>query len=678
VIKTLADALAKQGYETLTPVQEEVNKPELEASDLLVSAQTGSGKTVGFGLAIAPTILNDMGKFDRAGAPLALVIAPTRELAMQVKRELTWLYAIAGATMASCVGGMDMRDERRSLDRGSHIVVATPGRLRDHIQRGSIDLSQVKAVILDEADEMLDLGFREDLEFILSQAPETRRTLMFSATVPRSIANLAKSYQKNAIRITTVSESTQHADINYIAMNVSPRDGENAIINALRYYEAPNALVFCNTRVMVNRLTTRLSNRGFSVVALSGELSQSERTHALQAMRDGRARVCVATDVAARGIDLPNLDLVVHAELPQNHETMLHRSGRTGRAGRQGVSAMIVPSRFRKKAERLLQMGKVTATWQDAPSAQQIIEKDQERLLSDSTWATLPSPAERGSIDKLMETFSAEQLATAFFRVYVENQSAPEELAPSGAQGAPKPRGEFGPTVWFSISGGREADANPRRMLPMICKAGNLSRDDIGAIRIQDTETFVEILKSSVDGFLKAIGSNKEIEPGAWLKQLDKAPNIKASPREKFDRSDKSGTPFKSKKKWDSDTSKNDRDPWDDETRKRHSEPNLNKNPETRPEGGVVALQTRNKKAAKPIDRNKGKPTWSKDGGKHSKPKSRARPNPKDDKPRSEKPITERSKVEKSKSDRPKTDRPKSDKTKAARGKNAVLKRRKK
>jgi len=213
VIKTLADALAKQGYDVLTPVQSEVSKKEFESSDLLVSAQTGSGKTVGFGIAIAPTILKDSVNFDTAGAPLALVIAPTRELAMQVKRELTWLYGMAKATIASCVGGMDMRDERRSLERGSHIVVATPGRLRDHIQRGSINLSQVKAVVLDEADEMLDLGFREDLEFILSEAPENRRTLMFSATVPRAIANLAKSYQKDAIRITTVSDTKQHADI---------------------------------------------------------------------------------------------------------------------------------------------------------------------------------------------------------------------------------------------------------------------------------------------------------------------------------------------------------------------------------------------------------------------------------------------------------------------------------
>ena len=333
MIQTLSDALAQQGYDTLTPVQEAVSDPALETTDLLVSAQTGSGKTVGFGLAIAPNLLVDSLQFTAASAPLALVIAPTRELALQVKRELAWLYAKAGAVLASCVGGMDMRDERRALARGAHIVVATPGRLRDHIQRGSLDMTALRAVVLDEADEMLDLGFREDLEFILGEAPENRRTLMFSATVPRAIATLAQHYQKQAVRIATASETSQHSDIEYRALSVAMRDSENAIINVLRYYEAPNAIVFCNTRAMVNRLTTRFSNRGFSVVALSGELTQNERTHALQSMRDGRARVCVATDVAARGIDLPNLELVIHAELPTNFETLLHRSGRTGRAG---------------------------------------------------------------------------------------------------------------------------------------------------------------------------------------------------------------------------------------------------------------------------------------------------------------------------------------------------------
>ena len=412
MIQTIADALATQGYDSLTPVQEAVTNPDLVEADLLVSAQTGSGKTVAFGLAIAPTLLGDDEKFGHAGAPLALIIAPTRELAMQVSRELTWLYGKAGAVVTTCVGGMDTRTERRALDRGAHIVVATPGRLCDHIKRNNINLSDMRAVVLDEADEMLDLGFREELEFILSEAPEERRTLLFSATVPAAIAKLAKSYQRDAQRVETVGEKKQHADIEYRALNVHPRDTENAIINVLRFYEAKNAIVFCNTRAAVARLTTRFTNRGFSVVALSGELTQSERTNALQALRDGRARVCIATDVAARGIDLPNLELVVHADLPSNSDTLLHRSGRTGRAGRKGVSALIVPAKMRSKANRLLGGAKLKVEWANPPSAEEVNAEDEKRLLADSAWSDpIPDDA-AGFVANLVEQFSAEQLAT--------------------------------------------------------------------------------------------------------------------------------------------------------------------------------------------------------------------------------------------------------------------------
>ena len=527
--QALADALQKRGYDTLTPVQLAVTAPELAQADLLVSAQTGSGKTVGFGLAIGDSLLGSNEVFDRATHPLALIIAPTRELALQVKRELQWLYSEAQVTMASCVGGMDMRDERRALTRGAHIVVATPGRLRDHIMRGSIDLSELRAVVLDEADEMLDLGFKEDLEFILGHAPETRRTLMFSATVPKSIATLAKSYQRDAQRVSTVAEKSQHTDIEYRALNVSARDIENAIINVLRFYEAPNALVFANTRVMVNRLTTRLSNRGFSVVSLSGELSQAERSHALQAMRDGRARICVATDVAARGIDLPNLDLVVHAELPSNFETLMHRSGRTGRAGRKGISALIVPPSVRRKAERILQAAKVKAEWTVPPSAEEVTAKDRARLLEDPAWHEEISPTDQAAIDELLSHFSPSQVAAAFLRVYTAKQSAPEELLAVDAREAKeaKPRrvADFGPTVWFSIPGGRAAGTLPGRLLPMICNAGGLTKHDIGAIKIHPDASFFEVKLSSVEGFKKALGPNMTVEDNAVVTEL-KAPPV--------------------------------------------------------------------------------------------------------------------------------------------------------
>ncbi len=521
--QTLQDTLDRKGYDTLTPVQTAVSAPDLQGRDMLVSAQTGSGKTIGFGLAIAPTVLGDVDVFDTASAPLALVIAPTRELAMQVKRELAWLYADAGAFIASCVGGMDMRDERRALARGAHIVVATPGRLRDHIMRESIDLTAVRAVVLDEADEMLDLGFREDLEFILEQTPSERQTLLFSATVPRAIASLAARYQRDAERVSTFSERTQHADIKYRAMNVAPRDGENAIINVLRFYEAPNAIIFCNTRAMVSRLTARLSNRGFSVVALSGELTQSERSNALQAMRDGRARVCVATDVAARGIDLPNLDLVIHAELPNSHETLLHRSGRTGRAGRKGVSALIVPPASFKKAQRLLKFAKLTADWGSAPSADEVQAQDMQRMFSSDDWTVDVTEGETALVDDLVSRFSPQQLAAAYLRQYGRKHSAPEELSDT-QDAAPKPNVPFGPSVWFSLSEGQNENASPRYLLPMLCKAGKITKDDIGAIRIADTESYIEIRESRVEGFLKAIGPEMTVEGTKALVQLDTPP----------------------------------------------------------------------------------------------------------------------------------------------------------
>ena len=526
--KALQDALDARGYDTLTPVQEAVLNPGYVGADLLVSAQTGSGKTLGFGLAIAPTIL-DGEVFDAAGAPLALVIAPTRELAMQVKRELAWLYAQAGVVMASTVGGMDMRDERRALERGAHIVVATPGRLRDHIMRGSIDLSQCRAVVLDEADEMLDLGFREDLEFILGESPEDRQTLMFSATVPPQIAKLAQSYQRDAIRVVTKSETSQHADIAYRAMMVNERDTDNAVINTLRYYEAPNAIVFANTRAMVNRLTTRLSNRGFQVVALSGELSQTERTHALQAMRDGRAQVCVATDVAARGIDLPNLDLVVHAELPSNHETLLHRSGRTGRAGRKGVSALIVTPKVRKKAERILGMAKLKSEWGSAPSADEVLARDEDRMFADPAWDAPVAESEEAVVSRLVSEKTPEQIAVAYLRMFREQHTAPEDLSDPNEKRAP--REEFGPSVWFAVSGGRAAEAEPRRILPMICGAGDLSKEDVGAIRIQQDHSLVQIKEASVARFLNAIGPEMELEKGVTLTRLDQAPSFERSAR---------------------------------------------------------------------------------------------------------------------------------------------------
>ncbi|KMK66725.1 DEAD/DEAH box helicase [Puniceibacterium sp. IMCC21224] len=533
MIQTLADALAEKGYETLTPVQEAVTDPALAGRDMLVSAQTGSGKTVGFGLAIADTLLDEDGRMGRAATPLALIVAPTRELAFQVQREITWLYAKTGAQVATCVGGMDMRTEKRTLERGAHIVVGTPGRLRDHIQRNSLDLSGIRAIVLDEADEMLDLGFREDLEFMLGESPDDRRTLMFSATVPPMIATLAKQYQRDAARVNTAAGTRQHADIEYQALNVSQHDAEHAVINLLLFHDAQNALVFANTRAMVARLTARLTNRGFATVSLSGELSQSERTHALQAMRDGRARVCVATDVAARGIDLPNLELVIHAELPSNSETLLHRSGRTGRAGRKGISALIVAPKVRSKAQRLLKFAKLTAEWTVPPSADDIVAREEERLLTDPAWTEAANENQEAFATKLSETFTPMQLATAYLRLHQSRRSAPEDLSPPDSKPARAERAprEFGPSVWFTVSVGRNERAEARWLLPLLCRAGDVDKNSLGAIRVQETESFVELAAADADRFVAAIGDAGELEGGVTITRLATPPTLSAPPR---------------------------------------------------------------------------------------------------------------------------------------------------
>jgi ATP-dependent RNA helicase DeaD len=540
VVPALGKTLSARGYDTLTPVQESVLGPDLAGKDLLVSAQTGSGKTVAFGLAMAPTLLGDAERFSYAATPLALAVAPTRELALQVKRELEWLYAETGASVASCVGGMDMRTERRALERGAHIVVGTPGRLRDHIERGSLDMSDLRAAVLDEADEMLDMGFRDDLEFILAAAPETRQTLMFSATVPRDIASLATRYQNNAVRVTTTAEREQHLDIEYRAMNVAPADRENAIINVLRYYNPTNALVFCSTRASVNRMMSRFTNRGFAVVALSGELSQNERSHALQALRDGRAQVCIATDVAARGLDLPNLELVIHAEIPKNRESLLHRSGRTGRAGRKGVCALIVPYNERRKTERLLERANITADWGRPPSVEDIQQRDRSRLLEDQRLIDPVSEDEKAFVAEILERHTPEQVAAAFLRVHSAGQSAPEELIDPDIREPKKPRREdFTDGVWFALSVGRDGNAEPRWLLPMLCRVGQITSQEIGSIKIQQNETNFEIAPGGVDRFLQAIGPDMMLEKDITVRKLDRAP----APSPRGERRDPAGKP---------------------------------------------------------------------------------------------------------------------------------------
>lgn len=506
----LAEALTARGYTTLTPVQAAVLEPEAQGRDLVVSAQTGSGKTVAFGLAFADQVLGDDGLARRGAGPLALVIAPTRELALQVARELEWLYHSAGARIATCVGGMNPQQERRALQAGATIVVGTPGRLRDHLERGALDLSSLAAAVLDEADEMLDMGFREELEEILDATPDNRRVLMFSATMPRPIEALARRYQRDALRITTGGSERGHGDIAYQAVTVSPSEIENAVVNLLRFHEAETAILFCATRDNVRHLHATLQERGFGVVALSGEHSQSERNQALQALRDRRARVCVATDVAARGIDLPSLSLVIHVEIPRDAETLQHRSGRTGRAGKKGVAVIIVPFPRRKRIEAMLRHAKINAEWTTAPDRDAIIAADRVRLLDKLMQPVEVTDADRDLADKLLAERSPQEIAAMLVQAHRASMPEPEELLAASVEAQrsahqDKHRAGFEDTVWFKMDIGRRQNADPRWVMPLICRRGHITRNEIGAIRIGQQETFFQVPRAIAGKFAEAV-----------------------------------------------------------------------------------------------------------------------------------------------------------------------------
>jgi ATP-dependent RNA helicase DeaD len=558
----LGRALAARNYVDPTPVQAAVLAEGATERDLLVSAQTGSGKTVAFGLALAPRLLGTADRIGPAGPPRALVVTPTRELALQVHRELEWLYANTGARIATCVGGMDPRREQQLLGRGVHIVVGTPGRLCDHLERGALVLAKLEAIVLDEADEMLDMGFREDLERLLDAAPSERRTLMFSATIPKPIAQMAKRYQKDALRIATTSEGDRHRDIEYHAVPIVPRERDLVVVNLLRYYDAPGALVFCATRDGVTHLAANLAERGFSVAALSGELSQRERNTALQALRDRRARVCVATDVAARGLDLPDLGLVIHADLPQNAQVLVHRSGRTGRAGKHGLAVVVVPDPARRYVERMLATAHIKPTWQLPPSAEQIAVKDREALgVEIRALVAENTDEDREVAAALLRDVSAGDLAAALVRLRREARPAPEELTlpqsmrtrrdeprmptpraprtsrgtdhPSPAHAEPRDTHAHGPRaprqapsqqpagdgVWFTVNVGRSKNADPKWLIPFLCRRGDVTKRSIGKIQILARETRVEIAPNDAKHFAEAIrrpdtkDKNLHIEP---------------------------------------------------------------------------------------------------------------------------------------------------------------------
>jgi ATP-dependent RNA helicase DeaD len=483
----LLDALARRGFTEPTTVQRDVVDDAHGERDLLVSSQTGSGKTVAFGLAASRALVAALGtrprlRAERGQKPLVLVVAPTRELALQVQRELSWLYAPLGARVTSCVGGVDFHKERNTLDAGVHVVVGTPGRLVDHLTRTSLDLSALSCVVLDEADEMLKMGFRDELEAILSACPPgppegTRRTLLFSATLPGDIVALARKFQTDAVRI-TATHMAAHQDIEIQAHLVDVDEREAAVVNVLRFHEPARALVFVALRETVTRLCARLAERGFAAVALSGELSQAERNRALGSLREGRARVLVCTDVAARGLDLPDVSLVIHADIAHDPVAMTHRNGRTGRAGRKGLAVILaVPHKQRTAELQLLSIGARTS-WSPLPSASAVRAADRARLTARvADDVGLVDDDDRAFGADLLSAWGADQVAALLGRTLRQSLPQPEDVERTlrllPATRSPRRHGGFVPRGRFRADHApRPRFDAPRDMRPPFEPAG--------------------------------------------------------------------------------------------------------------------------------------------------------------------------------------------------------------
>ncbi len=560
----LADAITARGYETATSVQVAVLEERCNGHDLLVSSQTGSGKTLAFGVLLAHALLEEKtdapaaAQNKRARKPAALVIAPTRELANQVRSELAWLFEKTRLKVVAFTGGSDVRRDMKLLSHGADVVVGTPGRLVDLLQREALALDAVEVAVLDEADEMLDMGFREDLETLLGAAAARKRTHMFSATLPRPILQLASRYQGEAVRVDAREEgaSGAHTDIEYVAHVVGYDDRLAAVVNILRMHTGDKAIVFGTTREGVANLHQALVRHGFRAVVLSGDRAQGERNRAIEALKENEAQVLVATNVAARGLDLPEVDLVLHADLPLNADSLTHRSGRTGRAGRKGKSVVIADPAERRKAERLLAMAKAKYVWTPAPTAEAIAEAGRRRLEEELLKATPPEDGDeaRGLANRLLKDHKKEELLEVLLARELARCPHGEPLRPVDPKflaRAPREMPELPPrrsrsdfeqgAVVFRVNLGAADKAEPGWILPLVCRRGGVTRNEVGAIRVGATSTEFQIAGDAAQDFALAAARPDPRAPHVVIEasgplRRGSAPAYPKAPRPREDR----------------------------------------------------------------------------------------------------------------------------------------------
>ena len=514
----LAGAMRTRGFTELTSVQSAVLDAQSEARDLRISSQTGSGKTVAIGLALADH-LSDTAAAGRGHGPSVLVLVPTRELAMQVREELSWLFAgVRGLGIEVVMGGTSLGLERRALARRPRVVVGTPGRTLDHLKTGALTGDDVAHVVLDESDRMLDMGFREELEAILERMPKDRRTHLISATFPAAVRKLADRFQRDPLHIQGTKLGDANRDIEHVVHVIDRRARYATLVNLLLLNEGSRCLIFVQRRADASELASKLSGDGFPVQPFSGELPQAQRTRTLNAFRNGTIKTLVATDVAARGIDVPDIELVIHDDPPADADAYVHRSGRTGRAGRTGRSVMLVPPRARRAAERLLRTARIESAWNPAPSASKV-RKHLRRAFRKQVHERLAAEAgpTQQQIDYAKGLLDGRDPAAVVALLLELAQPTParepmefnEPRAHETRAASPASAG----FVRFTINWGERGGAATNRLLGHICRRGQVRGELVGAIEIGPDESSFEVDASVATRFEKLVRRRDPRDP---------------------------------------------------------------------------------------------------------------------------------------------------------------------
>ncbi len=409
-------AVKELGYEQMTPIQEQAIPLFMTGQDMIGQAQTGTGKTAAFGIPI-------LQKIDVNNRNLqAVILCPTRELAMQAAEELRkFSKYMHGIKVLPIYGGQDIVRQIKCLKGGAQIIVGTPGRVMDHMRRHTLKMENVHTVVLDEADEMLNMGFREDIETILKQMPEVRQTGLFSATMPGPILELTKTYQKNAVYVKMTPEEVTIPLIKQAYYQVRRQDKEEVLCRLIDYYDPKRALIFCNTKRMVDELTEHLKERGYEAEGLHGDLSQHQRDTVMNLFRSGRAGILIATDVAARGIDVNDVEAVYNYDVPEDIEYYVHRIGRTGRAGKTGRSFTLVSGREAYKIRDIERVCHTRIKERKIPSAADITSRKAAKILKEAVRVTEQQDISRATgyiLDEIaLGEHSAVEIAAAFMQM---------------------------------------------------------------------------------------------------------------------------------------------------------------------------------------------------------------------------------------------------------------------